>query len=345
MKTVEDHQKYLKEVFVTLLNANWILTPKKCQLFQRQLVYLGQVIGVCGTAPEPRQKLRNGSFLRQWGLSNPLLDCLYNRRLFKKFASIAKPLHYLTEQSARLVWTPAQQVSFDQLRLEIVMPVMWVLGLSNENNGVDRHLVLSLRVLRRTEMKYSTTKREALALIQALKWYRPYLLGVPFVLRTDHASLRWMFRQDAEKIIFPISRRILISRLCTEQGINIGNADDLSRGTSEELEWAPRDREGLTSSCPQPVFLEVTLTRTRESRRMIRENGGRGANSEEDALEAQAIVWSRETPDGEKMQEDKTIRRVFLWLSYNPGGEIESFQLSYLRRSSAAWIRNVGILV
>ena len=66
-KTADDHLKHLEEVFVTLRNANLKLKPKKCQLFQRQVVYIGHVIGVDGTSPTPkrRQKLRNGPFLRQ----------------------------------------------------------------------------------------------------------------------------------------------------------------------------------------------------------------------------------------------------------------------------------------
>ena len=61
-KTAEDHLKHLEEVFVTLRNANLKLKPKKCQLFQRQMVYLGHVIGVDGTSPDPEKtsKVKEG---------------------------------------------------------------------------------------------------------------------------------------------------------------------------------------------------------------------------------------------------------------------------------------------
>ena len=128
--------------------------------------------------------------------------------------------------------------------------------LYNEINGVDRPLVFSSRVLRRTEMMYSTTKREALAVIQALKWYRPYLLVVPFVLRTDHASLRWMFRQDADGMTFQMIQKLQeFDFMFVHRGGNQhGNADGLSRRTSEEPDWAPGEREELTGSCPEPVL-------------------------------------------------------------------------------------------
>ena len=40
------------------------------------------------------------------------------------------------------------------------------------------------------ECRYSTTKREALAVILAMKWFKPYIWGTQFVLRTDHGSLQ-----------------------------------------------------------------------------------------------------------------------------------------------------------
>ena len=80
----------------------------------------------------------------------------------------------------------------------------------------------------------------------------------------------------------------------------------------------------------------MALARTRESCGMIREEVGRGADSEEDALDGQAIIWSRETPDVEKMQqEDEAISRVFLWLPYNPGGDLESFGSNLVTREEA----------
>ena len=66
-KTAEHHLKHLEEVFETLRNANLKLKPKKCQLFRRQVVYLGHVIGVDRTSrhPEKTSKLRNSPSLRQ----------------------------------------------------------------------------------------------------------------------------------------------------------------------------------------------------------------------------------------------------------------------------------------
>ena len=82
----------------------------------------------------------------------------------------------------------------------------------------------------------------------------------------------------------------------------------------------------MTGRCLEPVSLEVALPRSQESCGMTREEKVRGANMEKDALNGQATHWSRETPDVEKkQQEDEAIRRVFLWLAYSPGGDLETF--------------------
>ena len=41
-------------------------------------------------------------------------------------------------------------------------------------------------------MNYSTTEMESLAVVEALKACRSYLLGNQFDLYTDHQSLKWL---------------------------------------------------------------------------------------------------------------------------------------------------------
>ncbi|RXN05567.1 Retrovirus-related Pol poly from transposon [Labeo rohita] len=56
--------------------------------------------------------------------------------------------------------------------------------------------------LSRPERNYCVTRRELLAVLLAVRHFRPYLLGTRFTLRTDHASLTWMlnFRQPEGQV-------------------------------------------------------------------------------------------------------------------------------------------------
>ena len=43
-----------------------------------------------------------------------------------------------------------------------------------------------------TELNNCTTRYELLAVVKALRKFRVYLLGRPFLLRTHHTALRWL---------------------------------------------------------------------------------------------------------------------------------------------------------
>ena len=48
------------------------------------------------------------------------------------------------------------------------------------------------RILNDTERKYCTTRRELLAVVTFVKYFRHFLWGRHFKIRTDHASLVWL---------------------------------------------------------------------------------------------------------------------------------------------------------
>ena len=54
------------------------------------------------------------------------------------------------------------------------------------------------RKLNKAECNYSTTEKKCLAVIEALKVYRSYLLGCEFDLFTDHEPLKWLLTRTKE---------------------------------------------------------------------------------------------------------------------------------------------------
>ena len=52
-----------------------------------------------------------------------------------------------------------------------------------------------------SERQYNVIQRERLAVVYALKQFRHYLLGHPFVLHTDHAPLQWLSAQKMEGML------------------------------------------------------------------------------------------------------------------------------------------------
>ena len=211
----EEEVERLRSVFARLRAVNLKLMPKKCDLFQKKVGFLGHVISTEGIAtdpektrcvkewPRPRDKTELRSFL---GL------CTYYRRFVRDFSTIARPLHQLTEQNRKFAWTDESEAAFVNLKKALTSPPVlayprregrFVLDtdasdsgigavLSQMQDGKECVIAYFSKVLQRPERNYCVTRRELLAIIRAIDHFHHYLYGRRFLLRTDHASLRWL---------------------------------------------------------------------------------------------------------------------------------------------------------
>ena len=59
------------------------------------------------------------------------------------------------------------------------------------NNGCEKVIAFASRTLSDRERKYSTTEKEACAVVYTMDHFRVYLLGCKFTVVTDHNALRW----------------------------------------------------------------------------------------------------------------------------------------------------------
>lgn len=118
-KTFQEHLGRLEQVFRKLHQANLKVKPSKCNLFAKQVSYLGHIISVEGVKadpskvetvrgwPVPRNQTEVRSFL---GLAS------YYHRFIKGFAEIACPLHQLTEKGRKFHWGEDCQRAFLTLK-------------------------------------------------------------------------------------------------------------------------------------------------------------------------------------------------------------------------------------
>ena len=80
--------------------------------------------------------------------------------------------------------------------------------MSQTIDGEERPIAFELRVLSKTEVNYATTKREALGIVPAMQWFRPYIYGSQCIVRTDHAGLQWIFGQNADGMMFRMIQKM-----------------------------------------------------------------------------------------------------------------------------------------
>jgi hypothetical protein len=217
--TWQDHLDHLEQVFGRIRGAGLTINPKKCALGQKEVSYLGYVIGEGVIRPQvekvdamrnctpPTTKKKVRSFL---GLAG------WYRRFIPNFSERASPLSDLTRAAApnRVVWTEQCESAFQDLkgavcgdsvllspdfdRPFIVQTDASGVGLGavllQEVDGFRRPVAYISRKLVPRERRYSAVELECLAIKWALDSLRYYLLGRPFHLETDHRALQWLER-------------------------------------------------------------------------------------------------------------------------------------------------------
>ena len=110
--------------------------------------------------------------------------------------------------NATFRWDAEQQTAFKQLQQAMISPLLDYpklndhFVLTTDASEVGLGAVLSTRrgttiefasrVLSPTETKYSTTEKECLAIVWAIRKFRHYLIGAKFTLKTDHQPLKWL---------------------------------------------------------------------------------------------------------------------------------------------------------
>ena len=256
--TFDEHLQRLANVFAALRGAGLKLKPSKCFFAQKEVHYLGYVISTAGVSPDPAKTEVVSSYpiptdskqLRQFlGLAN------YYRRFVPDYSKIAEPLHKLLRKGATYNWNTACHEAFTELKHRLVTPPVltypdfklpfllytdasdFALGavLSQVQDGKERVVSYWSRQLTKPERGYSTTEREALAAVSAVKEFYPYLYGCSFKLITDHNPLTSL--KGLKDIGGRLTRWMLFLQQFNFQfeykpGKCLDNVDTLSRITS-----------------------------------------------------------------------------------------------------------------
>jgi len=82
----------------------------------------------------------------------------------------------------------------------------------------QRPIAYHSQTLKGKYLAFSTYEKELLALVVAVKKWRPYLLGKPFVIKIDHQNLKYLLEQ---KIKLLLSKNGLPSSLVVHFWLNI----------------------------------------------------------------------------------------------------------------------------
>ena len=137
----------------------------------------------------------------------------YYRKFVSKFSELVAPLTTLTKKNTSFVWNAEHDDSFTNIKNALSnTPILCypdfdksfklhtdasdtaVGAMLTQFDDVERPIGYYSRKLNSAEQNYTTTEKEALAIVSAVKHFSYYLYGRKFQILTDHAPLRYIFQ-------------------------------------------------------------------------------------------------------------------------------------------------------
>ncbi|KAJ3641419.1 hypothetical protein Zmor_027927 [Zophobas morio] len=187
-ETFEEHLSDLEKVFERLRQFRLSANRKKSVFARAAVKFLGHVISTGGISADPDKVsaivyMQPPSNIKQ--LVSFLQTCSWFRRFIPEFSNVARPLTTLTKKKAQWTWGAAQEEAFDKLkRLLAMAPILrqadptmpyilktdassFALGACLlQGEGADERLVeYASRLLTSAEQNYTTTEKQALAIV------------------------------------------------------------------------------------------------------------------------------------------------------------------------------------
>ena len=243
------------------------LKPSKCCVLQKQLVFLGHVVSgdVLATDPAKTQLVRDWPVpenLRQ--LRGFLGLATYYRKFVKSYADIAATLNRLLCKNQHFDWTQECQTAFEQLKNALITsPVLalpndsdpFVLDtdasdesiicvLSQVQNSEEKIVAFAGPTLSKIERNYCVSRNELLAVVYFTKYFRQYLLGQKFTIRTDHAALQWL-----NKTPNPVGQNARWLEILGEYDFEIKHRRGASHGNADTISRHPCLRKPSCTAC------------------------------------------------------------------------------------------------
>lgn len=273
---LDEHLQHLKIVFDRLRKANLKMKPSKCKFVVPQVEFLGHIISEQGIKPNADKirvicDLKVPTTVR--GVRSFLGMASYYRKFIHHFSEIASPLIHLTRKHARFRWNEDCDKAFVELKSKLCQaPVLAhpdlskpyklytdaslsAIGaiLTQEFPEGERVIQYISKQLSEGQRKWAAIEREAYAIVYAVNKLRPYLLGRPFTVFTDHKPLRSLFTSEMKNARIQRWAIILSEYGCDieyKTGKSNVSADMLSRIAGS----SPTDDEVLVLDSSDPSF-------------------------------------------------------------------------------------------
>jgi hypothetical protein len=215
--TLTHHITTVQDVLRVAEQHSLYFKPSKCTFHATSIDYLGVILERGVTRMDPVKV----AGIRNWPTPTSVKEvrsfhgfCNFYRPFIAGFAALARPLNKLTKKDTPFTWTPECQKAFDALKERVTdEPVLthpdltkqfelevdasgYAVGAVLLQRQVDnkRHPISYYSAtLTAAERNYNIYDLELLAIVKALRNWRPFLAGSPHKVKifSDHLNLQY----------------------------------------------------------------------------------------------------------------------------------------------------------
>ena len=202
-KCMADHIRHLRSVLEVLTRHQLYAKMSKCKFACLEVEYLGHIISGEGVKTDPKKIMA----MQEWPIPKDVKSLRgflgltgYYRKFVKSYGHIAAPLTALLRKNS-FSWSSEAEAAFNHLKSAMSTPPVLALpdftkvftvecdasgcGIGAVLMQEHQPIAFHSQVLKGTALALSTYEKEFLALISAVRKWRPYLVGRPFIIKTD----------------------------------------------------------------------------------------------------------------------------------------------------------------
>ena len=304
--SIDHHLNNLEQIFQRLRHYNLKLNPQKCKFFRTEVTYLGHKITNNGIWPDDSkfQTIRdypeptNTDEVRRF-----VAFCNYYRKFVPNFAHIAKPLNNLLKKGTTFTWNEERRRSFLLLKRHLLSPRIlqypdfskdFILTtdasdvacgaiLSQMYGTCDLPVAFASKTFTKGEKAKPVIEKELTAIHWAIDYFKPYLYGRRFKVRTDHRPLVYLFGMNK-----PTSKLTRMRLDLEEYDFDIEYLPGKANVGADALSRIPTKSEDLKSM----ILVVNTRSMTNKEKQNNNPRRSNETNNEIDHL----IVWRTENP-------------------------------------------------
>lgn len=212
-RTFEEHLLHVQRVITVIANEGFLFNFKKCNFARSTIQYLGHILSPNQVRPlndnlkaiSAFPILKTRRHVRQF-----LGKINFYRKFIPNAVFLLEPLHNLLRKSSPFRWTRDCQESFDKIKALLVSsPILAVfdrtlpihiytdasgVGVGAvlkqiQDDGLEKPVAYFSRRLTNAQMKKKAIYIESLAVKEAIRFWRYWLVGRHFTVFTDHKPL------------------------------------------------------------------------------------------------------------------------------------------------------------